>query len=135
MKQGQIHSKIVMDNAKTVVNFKRGKNIFSHKKNMKNPFFLNFGAKNFFNQKNSLSGFFIRVCYVFMRNFWALFQLCLGYNFKKAKKRIISQFWDKWSPKNCYLTPKNCSQGHEIYFGHQNSPPKEFWPLVHTSLP
>ena len=28
------------------------------------------------------------------------------------------QFWVQRSSQNCYLTPKKCSQGHEIFFGH-----------------
>ena len=31
--------------------------------------------------------------------------------------------------------PKKCSQGHEFFWGITNSPQKEFYPMVYTSLP
>ena len=41
------------------------------------------------------------------------------YRLKKGQIIQIMQFRVQRSSQNCYLTPKKCSQGHEIFFGHQ----------------
>ena len=42
-----------------------------------------------------------------------------------GNKCQILQFWAPRSPKNCFLTLKKCSQGHEIFLGHHQRSPQE----------
>ena len=70
------------------------------------------------------------------QNFRTIFQLFFRLQVEKRPKiGNFHNFWTDGLQRTIMWYPKNAPRVMKFFWGITNSPLKEFWPMVHTSLP